>query len=69
MPVGDSAFNLLVTLQDGLFNLPTSEILNIPVSVIPSGTYTFYLAVDMNMNGLLDLDELFFDFVVVNIMP
>jgi hypothetical protein len=67
VPVGDSAFNLLVTLQEGLFNLPTSEILNIPVSAIPSGTYTFYLAVDMNMNGLLDLDELFFDSVVVNI--
>ncbi len=69
VPVGDSAFNLFVTLQNGLFNLPTSEILNILVSVLPSGTYTFYIAVDMNMDGLLDLDELFFDSVVVNIAP
>ena len=60
---------LSFTYQGPLFNLPTSEILNFPVSFFPSGTYTFYLAVDMNMNGLLDLDELFFDSVVVNITP
>ena len=70
MPVGDSPFNLIVTHQGPLFNLSTFPVLNnIPVSVIPPGTYTFYFAVDMNMNGLLDLGELFFDSVVVNITP
>ncbi len=69
MPVGDSAFNLLVTHQGLLSNLPTFEILDIPVSGLPSGTYTFYFAVDLNMNGLLDVFELFFDGVVVNITP
>jgi len=69
MPVGDSPFNLLATHQGALFNLAALQILNIPVSVFPSGTYTFYFAVDMNMNGFVDLDELFFDFVVVNITP
>ncbi len=66
---GASALNILVTLQGTLLDLPTSEILNIPVSVLPSGTYTFYLAVDMNMNGILDFVDLFFDSVVVNITP
>ncbi len=67
--VGDSPFNLIVTHQGPLFNLATFQILNISVSGLPSGTYKFYLAVDMNMNVLLDLDELFFDFIVVNINP
>ena len=66
VPAGASHLDLLATLQDGLFNLPTVGIFDIPASAIPSGTYTFYLAVDMTMNGLLD-GELFFDFVVVNI--
>ena len=66
VPAGASPSNLLVTLQGQLSNLPTVGIFDIPVSAIPSGTYTFYFAVDMTMNGLLD-GELFFDFVVVNI--
>ncbi len=69
VPVGDSPFDLLVTHQGPLFNLPMFEILNMPVSGLPSGTYTFYFAVDTNMNGSLDFGELFFDFVVVNITP
>jgi photosystem II stability/assembly factor-like uncharacterized protein len=60
---------LSVTYQGPLFSLAPSEILNIPVSALPSGTYTFYLAVDMDMNGLLDSNELFFASVVVNIIP
>ena len=64
---GASHTDLLVTHQGALFNLPTFGILNMPVSVLPPGTYTFYFAVDTNRNGLLDLDQSFFDFVVVNI--
>ncbi len=67
VPAGASPTDLLVTHQGPLFNLPTLEILNFPVSVLPSGTYTFYFAVDTNINGSLDVAELFFDFVVVNI--
>jgi hypothetical protein len=70
VPVGDSPFNILVTHQGPLFNLPTfGIILNFPVSGLPAGTYTFYFAVDMNMNGSLDFEQLFFDSVVVNINP
>ncbi len=62
---GASHTDLVVTHQGPLFNLATFGILNIPVSGLPSGTYTLYFAVDMNMNGLLDFDKLFFDSVVV----
>ncbi len=55
--------------KGALFNLATVEVLNIPVAGLLPGTYTFYLAVDMNMNGSLDLDQLFFDSVVVNVIP
>ena len=65
VPVGDSPSNLIVTHQGALFNLTTYQILNIPVAVLPPGTYTFYFAVDMNKNGLLDFNELFFNFVTV----
>ena len=66
--VGNSPSNLVVTHQGNLSNLATYPILdNISVSDLPSGTYTFYFAVDMNKNGLLDLD-VFFDSVVVNII-
>ncbi len=66
---GSSHTDLIVTYQGPLFNLSMIEILNIPVSGFPSGTYTFYFVVDTNMNGVLDFGELFFDSVVVNIMP
>lgn len=65
---GNSPFDLLVTYQGPLFNMPSSGILlNIPVSTLPPGKYTFYFGVDMNMNGLLDSDSLYYDGIVVNI--
>ena len=70
VPVGDSPLDLHVTHQGNLFDLATFPVLNnIPVSGLPPGTYTFYFAVDMNMNGTLDFDELFLNSVVVNITP
>ncbi len=60
---------IFVTHQGPLFNLPTVEISTIPVSALPPGTYTFYFAVDLDMNGTIDLSDLFFDSVVVNIAP
>ncbi|MFQ6609033.1 MAG: hypothetical protein ACE5EE_10960, partial [Fidelibacterota bacterium] len=67
---GASHTDLVVTHQGPLFNLTTFEILNIPVSALLSipGTYTVYFAIDTVMNGILDLDRLFFDFVVVNVV-
>lgn len=48
-----------------LFNLPPVKISDI--SGLPPGTYTFYFAVDTNMNGQLDFDQLHYDDVVVNV--
>lgn len=63
--VGDPS-GLLTTRQGPLFNLtPPIEILNIPVSILPSGTSRFYFAVDMDMNGVLDTDKMVFDLVEV----
>lgn len=59
--------NVRFTLQTSLFSFSSVELLNISAGVLLPGTYTFYFAVDTNMNGLLDLGvgELFFDFVQV----
>jgi len=64
---GSSHTDLFSTFQGPLFDLSPFEVLN--TSGLSAGTYTFYFAVDTNMNGVLDLGELFFDFVVVNITP
>ena len=61
--------DLLVTHQGALFNLSTIEVLDIPVAGLLSGKYILYFAVDMNMNGLLDFDQFYYDSVVVNITP
>ena len=53
------------THQGPLFSLGTTQLLS--SSDLTVGTHTFYFAVDMNMNGLLDYDQLYFDAVVVNI--
>ena len=67
---GPSPFDILVTLQGPLSNItPPFEILSIATAALPDGTYTFYFAVDMNMNGSLDMGDIFFDSVVVNISP
>lgn len=54
-----------VTYQGSLFNLSSFEILNI--SGLPGGIYTIYFGIDLNMNGSLDIDPLYYDSVVVNI--
>ena len=66
---GDLLTGLSPTYQGALFDLDTVEVLNI--SGLSEGVYTFYFAVDIKMNGFLDLNsgELFFDSVVVNITP
>ena len=53
------------TYQGPLFDLSPYDISG--MSGLPVGTYTFYLAVDMDMNGLLDMDQIYYDSVQVNI--
>ena len=54
-----------VTHQGPLFDLPSHEVLN--MSGLPIGSYTFYFGVDMDMNGLLDIDQIYYDSVDVSI--
>lgn len=54
-----------VTYQGDLFDLTAFEVLHI--SGLPIGSYTFYFGVDMDMNGSLDFDRLYYDSVIVNI--
>ncbi len=64
---GSSHTALSPTYKGPLIDLSTFEVLNMPD--LPAGTYTFYFAVDTNMNSVLGFNELFFDSVVVNINP
>jgi uncharacterized protein YaiE (UPF0345 family) len=58
--------NLGATYQGPLISLSSPfEILSI--SGLPIGTYAFYFGVDMNMNGSLDSDQLYFDWVMVDV--
>jgi hypothetical protein len=56
---------IVVTHQGPLFDLGPREVLN--RSGLPTGTYTFYYAVDMNMSGSVDKGVLLSDGVVVNV--
>lgn len=56
---------LSVTYQGYLFDLSLFTVLN--MLGLPVGTYTFYFAVDTNMNGNLDFDQLYYDSVAVNV--
>ena len=60
--------DLSPTHQGPLFDLSPFEVLNVP-GRLHKGTYIFYFAVDTTMNGVLDFGELFFDSVIVNIIP
>jgi hypothetical protein len=58
---------LVVTYQGPLFDLSAIELLN--MSGLPIGSYTFYFAVDMIMNGSIDLDQIYYDGVGVTVTP
>jgi len=53
--------------QGPLFYLDSFEVLNMPVSGLPAGTYTLYFGVDTDMDGNVTWDSLYYDIVVVNI--
>jgi hypothetical protein len=55
------------TYQGPLFDLNPYDVLG--MSGLPVGTYTFYFAIDMVMNSLLDMGQIYYDSVKVNIVP
>jgi PKD repeat protein len=57
--------SLFVTYLSPLYNLSPLEVLT--MSGLPVGTYKFYFAVDMNMNGHLDMGQLYYDSVTVTV--
>jgi len=55
----------LPTYQGPLFRLGTTQLLN--SSSLAVGTHTFYFAVDLNMNGELDMNSIYYDSVGINV--
>ena len=53
--------------QGPLFHLDPLEVLHVPVSGLPAGTYTFYFGIDTDTDGDITWDSLYIDGVVVNI--
>ena len=53
--------------QGPLFPLDSYEVLNMPVSGLPPGTYTLYFGVDTYMDRNVTWDSVYYDTVVVNI--
>ncbi len=51
--------------QGSLLDQPSNEILK--TSSLPSGSYTFYFGVDMDMNGVIDMEQMFYDSVMLNV--
>ena len=51
--------------QGTLGNLPALEVLNI--AGLGAGSYTFYFAVDLPMNGVLNMEQIWVDAVTVNV--
>jgi hypothetical protein len=68
---------LSCSYQGSLVNLSSYEVLNTTAGPqmligntpdLPTGTYTFYFGVDMNMNCSLDMGQMYYDSVEVNII-
>ncbi len=66
LSTGSMVQGLLPTYQGALFSLGTTQLLN--STDLTAGTHTFYFAVDMNMNGSLDMSSLYYDSVSVNVI-
>ena len=61
---GSWASDLSLSHQGPLFNLAEFNVLD---ASLPAGAYTFYFGVDMSMNGSLDIDQIYYDSVSINI--
>jgi|GEM_PF-7111187 hypothetical protein len=68
----------IVSYQGGLIEMGPYEVLNttagpqmlgINTADLPTGTYTFYFGVDLDMDGRMDMDQMYYDSVEVNITP
>lgn len=55
------------SLQVPLFNVPSYEVLHL--NGMAAGQYEFYFGIDLNRNGMIDLDTLYFDSVSVTVTP
>jgi formylglycine-generating enzyme required for sulfatase activity len=58
---------IATTHQGPLFDLNPYTVSG--MSGLPVGTYTFYFAVDLIMNGSLDMDQIYYDSVKVTVIP
>jgi len=56
-----------VAYQGEVFTVDPVKILT--VQGLPQGAYAFYFAIDTNMNGVLDVDDIHFDSVAVDVVP
>jgi len=65
LSAGSMVSGLLPTHQGPLFSLGTTQLLN--SSDLAVGTHTFYFGVDLKMNGSLDMDSIYYDWVSVNV--
>ena len=65
--IPSSYTNLSYAYQGPLFDVDAHEVLRI--SGLPPGSYLAYFGVDTIMNGSLDLDHLYADYVAVDITP
>ncbi len=63
LSTGSMVPGLLPTHQGPLFNLGTTQLLN--SSNLTVGAHTFYFGIDLNMNGSLNMDSIYYDWVRV----
>lgn len=63
LSTGSMVQGLLPTHQGPLFSLGATQLLN--SSDLTVGAHTFYFAVDMDMNGLLDMSSLYYGWVSI----
>jgi len=61
---GSWVSGLTFSHQGPLFNIGTIDVLDMP---LPVGTYDFYFGVDMIMNGSLNMGQIYYDSLRVNI--
>ncbi len=65
LSTGSMVPGLLPTHQGPLFSLGTTQLLN--SSDLTMGTHIFYFGVDLNMNGSLDMNSIYYDSVGINV--
>jgi len=53
--------------QDPLFYLAPFEVLNMPVSGLPAGTYTLYFGIDTVMDGVVTWESTYYDSLIIEI--